>query len=417
MPETEPKIRPFWKDQVFWFVIALGVGYGAVYNFLPASFPVFTSKFGCTLAQLGQIQFLFFLSSLGFSLVGGPLIARLGLKRAALVAFAIAGGALLLIAEASHFAPILVGAALFGFAISAMVVINSSIISAHFSERRQSVFLVTGLSDAGGSMVGPAMLGWWLANSARWGMSWRVAYFAAAADMAVLIGWALFVRSSSMKDHSARQAGKPAASHMREILASGALYVAVALGFCHGLAQAGMLSFVGQLYIVKLHVDAAHAAFFLSGNAAGILSGRLVFGWITARWTIPELVVISVCAAAETASFLAAIFSRSYVAGLISFVIAGIFVSTIGPSLNSYVGGKFSRGTATAFSLFAGLSNLGAAFGPFIIGVIGTDLGVGRGILFAPTFSALLSSMGLIWFLRERARNANHELSVPAIPG
>ena len=418
MPEPERKSRPFWKDQVFWFVIALGVGYGAVYNFLPATFPVFTSKFGASLAQLGQVQFLFFLSSLGFSLVGGPLIARLGLKRAALVAFAIAAGALLLIAEATHFFSVLIGAVLFGFAISAMVVINSSIISAHFSERRQSVFLITGLSDAGGSMVGPAMLGWWLANSVRWGLSWRVAYFAAAADMAVLVTWALFVRSSTLgEDRSKPQDGRPSASHMREVLLSGALYVAVGLGFCHGLAQAGMLSFIGQLYIGKLHVDAAHAAFFLSGNAAGILSGRMVFGWITARWKIPELVVICVCAAAETVSFLAAIFSQSYVAGLICFILGGIFVSTIGPSLNSYLGGKFSRGTATAFSLFAGLSNLGAAFGPFIIGMVGTSLGVERGILFAPAFSAVLSTMGLIWFLRERARGATRELSVPAISG
>ena len=178
----------------------------------------------------------------------------------------------------------------------------------------------------------------------HWGLSWRVGYFAAAADMAVLIVWALFVRSSAMRgERSGRDAGQKASSHTREILASGALYVAVVLGFCHGLAQAGMLSFVGQLYINKLHIDAAHAAYFLSGNAAGILSGRLLFGWITAHWKIPELVVISICAAAETAAFVGAIFTSGYLAGLGMFVVAGIFVSTIGPSLNSYLGGKFAK--------------------------------------------------------------------------
>ena len=415
---VEPQAPPIWKDQVFWFVIALGVGYGAVYNFLPASFPVFTRQFNCSLAQLGQIQLLFFLSSLGFSLVGGSLVALLGLKRSAILSFAIAAGALLLIAESRHFVLVLIGSALFGFAISAMVVIDSSIISGHFSQRRQSVFLITGLSDAGGSMIGPAMLGWWLANSMRWGLSWRVGYFTAAADMGALIVWALFVRSSAMRgERSGQDVSKRGASHTREILTSGALYVAVVLGFCHGLAQAGMLSFVGQLYINKLHIDAAHAAYFLSGNAAGILSGRLVFGWITAHWKIPELVVISICAAAETAAFVGAILSPGYLAGLVMFVIAGIFVSTIGPSLNSFLGGKFAKGTATAFSLFAGLSNLGAAFGPFIIGMIGTDLGVGKGILFAPAFSTLLSAMALLWFLRERARSGTAEVSVSPLPG
>ena len=409
---------PIWKDQVFWFVIALGVGYGAVYNFLPASFPVFTRQFNCSLAQLGQIQLLFFLSSLGFSVVGGPLVALLGLKRSAMVAFAIAGGALLLIAESRHFVLVLIGSALFGFAISAMVVINSSIISGHFSERRQSVFLITGLSDAGGSMIGPAMLGWWLANSMRWGLSWRVGYFTAAADMGALILWALFVRSRTMgRDRSGQDAGRKVVSHTHQILTSGALYIAVVLGFCHGLAQAGMLSFVGQLYINQLHIDAAHAAYFLSGNAAGMLSGRLVFGWITAHWKIPELVVIGMCAAGETAAFIGAILAPGYLAGLVMFVMAGIFVSTIGPSLNSYLGGKFAKGTATAFSLFAGLSNLGAAFGPFIIGMIGTHLGVGKGILFAPVFSTLLSAMALLWFFRERARSGTAEVSVSLLRG
>jgi MFS family permease len=406
--QSDSKLGSAWRDQVFWFVITLGVGYGAIYNFLPASFPAFTRQFHCTLAQLGQIQLLFFLSSLGFSLVGGALIARLGLKRSAMVAFAIAAGALVLIATSSRFPLLLMGAALFGFAISAMVVINSSIISQHFSSRRQSVFLVTGLSDAGGSMIGPALLGWWLANSLRWAMSWRVAYFAAAADMGVLICWALFVRSSTLgKQPETGDGDTRAGSSTREILLSGALYIAVALGFCHGLAQAGMLSFVGQLYINRLGIDAAHAAYFISANAAGILGGRLLFGWITARWKIPELVVISACAAAETSAFLGAIFSPAYLAGVVMFVIAGIFVSTIGPSLNSYLGGKFTRGTATAYSVFAGLSNLGAAFGPLIIGIIGTHLGVGKGILFAPLFSSLLSILAMVWYLRERT---------PAVP-
>jgi len=403
---------------VFWFVIALGVGYGAVFNFLPATFPVFTRQFGTSLAQMGQLQLLFFLSSLGFSLVGGPLVARLGLKKSAILAFSLAACALLLIAESRHFVLILIGAAIFGFTISAMVVINLSIISGHFSEKRQSVFLIAGLSDAGGAMIGPAILGWWLANSMRWGMSWRAAYIAAAADMVALIVWALFVRSSAMgKQRANWEKSSDGSSHLREILASGALYVAVALGFCHGLAEAGMLSFVGQLYIRNLQIDAAHAAYFISVNAAGLLAGRSLFGWITSRSKIPELVVICVCAMGETAAFMGTILSRSYVMGLIAFLLSGVFVSTIGPSLNSYLGGKFPKGTATAFALFAGLSNLGAAFGPFIIGMIGTQLGVGKGILFAPLFSMVLSSLALLWFLRERSRRHKADVRWSPLPG
>jgi MFS family permease len=402
----ESREKPIWKDQVFWFVVALGIGYGIVYNFLPASFPVFRREFGASLAQLGQIQSLFFLSSLGFSVVGGSAIVLLGLKHSAMVALTVIGGALLLIAAAHGIAVILATAVLFGFAISATIVIGSSIISGHFRSRRQSVFFLTGLSDAGGSMIGTAALGWWLANSVRWNMSWRTAYVASAALMIFLLIWALLVPAKAMNgDRSGTNKGKDVFLHTRDVLGSAALYVAVVLGFCHGLAQAGMLSFVGQLFINKLHIDAARAAYFISCNGAGNLSGRLMFSWITARWTIPELVVIAVCAAAETAAFLGAIVSPSYVSGIVLFTIAGIFVSTIGPSLNSYLGGKFTDRAATAFSLFAGLSNVGAAIGPFLIGVIGNKLGIGKGILFAPAFGALLSIISLLWFLRERVQN------------
>jgi MFS family permease len=396
-----------WKDQVFWFVIALGIGYGAIYNFLPATFPVFSRYFGCTLAQLGQLQFLFFLASLAFSAIGGPLIARLGLKRSAMFAFTVAICALLLIVSAHQFSALRAGAALFGFSISAMVVISGSIVSRHFGERRQSVFLITGLSDAGGSMIGPALLGWWLANSGRWNMSWKGGYFVAIADMVLLFVWAILVRSASLKREVSSDQKPVSDSRLGEILCSSSLYVAVILGFCHGLAQAGMLSFIGQLYIQKLEIDAARAAYFISVNAAGVLGGRFLFGWITARKKIPELLMISICAAAETTAFLGAIAGSTYIAGVLSFIAAGVFVSTIGPSLNSYIGGRFAQGTATAFALFAGLSNLGAASGPFIIGLIGTKFGVAHGILFAPAFSLLLSLLALTRFLWERNRQ-NH---------
>src|SRR5579864_9328449 len=80
---------PVWKDPVFWFLIALGLGYGSVFNFLVVSFPVFRREFGATLEQMGRSQFFYFGSSLLFSLVGGALIGRLGLRRSAMFALSL----------------------------------------------------------------------------------------------------------------------------------------------------------------------------------------------------------------------------------------------------------------------------------------------------------------------------------------
>lgn len=401
--ENSPAFGRIWKDPIFWFAVALGLADGGVRNFIPATFPIFSREMGASLEQMGSTQFLFYLSSLIFAAVGGPLLGLAGLKRSAMAALTIAGVSLFLVGLAHSFSIVLVGAALLGLAITALVVIISSMVSGHFYARRQSVFLLTGLSDASGSMLGPAMLGWWIVHAEHWQLTWRSGYFMGAAVMGSLILWAFFVRSESMQgDHPASNVRPTSLANTWHVLRDSAFYTAVVLCFCHGLAQAGMTSFVGQLYVRKLHIDAARAAYLLSFEAIGILSGRLIFGAILSRWGIPELGLIALCAAAETAAFVATIFSSSYLAGAAMFLVGGFFMSAIGPSLNSYVGGRLAHRVATAFALFAGLGNIGAALGPYFIGVLGTDFGINRGILFAPLFGALLSAIALFRYVRER---------------
>jgi MFS family permease len=357
---------------------------------------------------MGYAQSIFFISCLVFSVVGGPAISAFGLKRSAMVALAMAGILLVVIGNAHEFRSVLLCAGLYGFSIIALVVIECSIVSGHFREGRQSVFFLVSLSDSGGSMIGPALFGWWFVQAEHWKMSWRLGYFAAAGVMAFLVVWALFMRSDSMPGDSFKpDTPGGGLSVIKGVLGVTAFYVAVLLEFCHGVAQGGMISFMGQLYVAKLHIDPGHAAYLLSLNAAGILGGRLMLSWITMHWAIPELVVISVCALAETAAFVGAILSPSYLGGAIMFMLGGVFVSAIGPSLNSYLGGKFANCTATAFSLFAGLGNVGAAAGPLLIGIIGNRLGVQTGILFAPLSTTLLSAIALTWFLREKHSTKN----------
>ena len=249
-----------------------------------------------------------------------------------------------------------------------MVVVGATI-SGHFHARRQSVFLLTGLSDASGSMLGPAVLGLWIVHAERWHLTWRSGYFAGATVLGILVIWALFVPSESMGDFRSEEKvrGKNIAQ-TKEVLRDSAFHTAVLLCFCHGLAQAGMVAFVGQLYIRRLHVDPAHAAYLLSAEGAGIVSGRLIFGWITARWKIPELKVIAMCAAAETAAFTATILAPNYLTGITMFVLGGVFISAVGPSLNSYLGCRLPDRLGTAFSCLPVWGTWGRHWDPILSG-------------------------------------------------
>ena len=400
--ENLPIREHVWKDPIFWFAIALGLADGCVRNFVPTTFPIFSRDMGATLRQMGATQFLFYLSSLIFAVIGGTVLTIIGLRRSAMIALVLVGASLILIGFAHAFIAVLVGSALLGLAIVALVVIISSIVSGHFSTRRQSVFLLSGLSDASGSMVGPAILGWWIVHSELWHLTWRSGYLAAAAVMGMLVVWAFFLPVERPGARLAPANRRNSLGATAEVLGNSAFYTAVVLCFCHGVAQAGMVSFIGQLYLRKLHIDAAHAAYLLSVEAIGILAGRLTFGAISSRWSIPELLLIASCAAVETVAFLATILCKNYLAGAALFLAGGFFMSAIGPSLNSFLGGKLASRAATAFALFAGLGNLGAAAGPYIIGILGSNFGIERGILFAPLFSGLLSFIGFSRYLHER---------------
>src|ERR1700723_1642348 len=225
--------EPVWKDPLFWFVIAVGLGYGGVRNFLPTTFPILRHELGATLEQLGKTEFLFYLSSVLIGVLGGSVLGLFGLKRTAATALGLAGVSLLL--------------------------------------------------------IGPAALGLWIVHAERWHLTWRSGYFAGAALLGTLVLWALLMPDKNIGDPPPERTPRGNnVAHMKLVLRDSAFRTAVLLCFCHGLAQAGMVAFVGQLYIRKVHVDLAHAAYLLSAEGAGIVAGRLIFAWITSLWSIPE---------------------------------------------------------------------------------------------------------------------------------
>jgi len=173
MGDSAPPSRLLYRDPLFWLVLALGFGYGAVFNFIPVTFPVFRRAFGSTLEEMGRTQLLFFASFLLFSIGGGWFIGRLGLRRAAAVSVGIIAAGLAVIGSAQGFAPVLAGAFLLGLGIASTTVTSYSIINDHFGEKRQSVFFLFGVTDAAGATVGPAALGSWIAYTEAGGGSWR----------------------------------------------------------------------------------------------------------------------------------------------------------------------------------------------------------------------------------------------------
>ena len=84
--------------------------------------------------------------------------------------------------------------------------------------------------------------------------------------------------------------------------------------------------------------------------------------------------------------------------------LAGVFVSGNGPSINSYLGMRFKDQAKTAFSLMSGISYIGGAVGPYLVGYLGSLYGLEESMWIDPLFSVSLAVVALLWLLREKRR-------------
>lgn len=387
--------------QLLWFVLVLGFLEGAVINFLPVTFPIFKNVFGATLEEMGRTQALFFSSSLIFSAIGGWCIGRLGVRLVATTSVLILALALSAIGGVPSFQAVLAGAFCLGLAVTSIVVVCFTIINDFFPAQRQSIFFLFAIGEGAGATIGPAALGRWLNLAEAGQASWQTGYFIAAGFSLVLALWSLRLRRTSLLRAAGGGANvETSLGIMRNVLSKPAIYIIGLAMFLHTVAQVGMVSWIGQLHQKKLGIGAGMAADFISLNSAGFFVGRLAFGWLTARRKIPELLVLTVCAAMGTLGFVGAIAASNYAAGLLCFALAGVFISADAPSINSYTGRRFVSESATAFSLMNGIGNLGGAAGPYLVGVISDNLGLTTGIWLLPLFSAALALLGLCWYIK-----------------
>ncbi len=423
-------VAPEWKsiltDQLFWFALLLGSLLGMVVSFLPPTFPALADTFGASFEQLGRTQLVFFGAGLSYSLWGGWFTARIGLRWATVASFIFVVAGMLCIALGETLGAIFVGAALNGVGHVGIATSGSTIISNCYPQRRQTIFIIWGITASLGFAVGPASLGWWLEHADVAGIPWQPGLLAFAGVYALIALWAGLLRTTSHRyDETGHGNGAGSREVMAVVLRSPVYYIASSWIFLHALAQIGISSWIGLYYRERFGISVAQAAWFLSANAMGFFVGRLILSWIAARRPFPELVVLTVSASMAGLLFAATIMAPNYPTALVAFFVAGVFTSGDAPSIQSYFGLRFAAYSATAFALLGGVGNIGAAAGPYVIGVVGTHVGLKTGIWLMPGFMILLGATAWTWRIARdrtaektgRADSAPQPATVEHIPG
>lgn len=406
------RTRSIVRDPLLWYVLGIGILAGAMQNLLLITFPIFRWAFLVNLESMGVMQSIIFSSALLLSVISGWVTLKVGLRRAVLLNLALVAGALAAIGSAPSFAVVLALASCVGFTLAGMDVFTNALIAAEFQERRQTVYFLSGVSIAVGYGIGSALIGRWLRDTEHLSWGWRACYWAIAVTVAIFaVTGCLLPAFGAIQDRSrANSSAALAAAEVKTIMRNPGIYLVGIAMFLHGLAQVGIVSWVGLLFQSRLGVDTAQAAYLLSANAVGFFVGRMLLSWITARWRTPDLLLLAFCSGVGTLTYIGTLAAPTYLLGMFLFLLSGMIVCGNGPAMYSYLGAKFESEHASAFGLLGVFGYVGSSVGPYVIGVIGTRLGIEKGVWCIPLFSLLLCLLALVGYLAEsgQKRDAVH---------
>jgi fucose permease len=393
------------SDPLLWFVLGIGVFSGAMQNLLIITFPVFRRTFSARLEALGTMQGVVFGSALVFSLLSGWITLKVGLRRAVLLNLTLLALTLAAIGAAPDFAVVLVFASCLGFTLAGLEVFPNALIGSTFCDRRQIVYLLSGVSIAVGSGLGAAAIGKWLRDTEYLSWGWRAGYWGLAGIVFLFAIAGSLLPALKALSHEARSGSAAVATkEVITILHRWPIYLAGVAMFLHGLAQVGIVSWLGLLFQSRLSIDTAQAAYLLSANGTGFLLGRMLLSWITTRVHMPDLLLLAFCSGLGALAYFGTLTAHAYATGLVLFFLSGMIVCGNGPAMYSYIASQYPAVQSSAFGLILVFGYLGSVAGPFVIGVIGARLGIERAVWCIPLFSLCLCVLALVGYVAEIKR-------------
>ena len=394
-------------NRVTVLTVSIGLAFlsGATINWLPVTYAHFEREFAAGLQAQGSTWGLFFVGGIVIAALGGWLTKSLGLKRAASGTLLVLGLGMSIVGGAPLFGVLLIGCFLFGMGMNWMTIVYSTLISSHFQERRQSLFLWANAALSGGSFLTLPLLGIWFEHTEYTG-GWRSAYLGLGAG-AILGGGLLLWLCSSLDPVATpeEETGAKKDSGLKSLMGQGGFWLIGLCFFLYAMAQLAICSWVGQLYRYRLSIDDAQAGSLLGFNSLGYLIGLLILSWLSSRRNYNDRLLLAACCGSATVVLIGVILSQEYTLGLVLMTLEGATIAGSGPAIFSFVGARFQKEGALAFALLVGFSQVGASAGPYSVGFLGERLGgLETAIWIVPFLSAVVALLSLTWEFGDRKR-------------
>lgn len=352
-----------------WLLLAIlttayGAGAFGMLGISPLS-PSLVEGFGLTRLQVALIVPSIYLGGLFFSMPGGRLADRIGVRRSLLGGLALGAAGLVTGAASPGFPAFLVCLFLAGVGWS---VVNPALGKAIMDlfplhERgmamgiKQMGLTLGGLAAA---LVLPAIAGT---------LGWRAAIATCGVVVAlpVALGWRALARLDEGARRGTPPAGAPAAAPASSWawLRHPPLLVFFGSGLVLGMVQAAVLSYLPLYCVQALGFDPVGAGFLVACSQAGGAVSRLVLGAASDRWLTDRRAVWL----AMTGAVGAAVFAGYAVRPVTTPVLAGALAFASGVGAYGWVGIFFTVSAEVGGRNAAGLLS-GVAFAAIVVGLL-----------------------------------------------
>lgn len=393
---------------------------GLSVNLMPLLFGTVAETFEANLRQQGQLQSFFLGGGILGLLVSGFVTERIGARRSGMVAMELLGAGSLILGLSDAYAQLLVAATVIGLGNFWILAVYSSLITDHFADNRQRMFMFATAAFAASATLGSIFLGQLMEVLPDWRMVfigaaglivvWMAAFFVPARrKLAVLDRVEKLPRSESP-----RKAAGPAQRPRRAfaflfdgLFNRGAFWLLATLVVLDVVAAGNIVAWTARFFQTQYDVGSDQAGLILGLSAAGVFAGRMVMGtFISGR--VGDRPLLGICYAAGIIMYGLILIIPSYKLGLILVFLNGAFIAAQAPTMYAITSAKFGRRATTAIPIIDAIGITGGFATPAIVGALADRFGLGTVLWFIPALGFILVVIVFAWDILDKSDENIH---------
>jgi len=354
-------------------IVSIVHGVSHYYHLLLAPlFPWLRDAFGFSYAELGLLMTVFFVVSAIGQALGGFVVDRIGPRPVLIASLAFFVIACLVLASATGYPMLVLGAMLAGLGNAAFHPVDFSILNARIrSERLGRAYAMHGLSGSLGWAIAPLMLTW-----VAYGAGWRWAFLAGALPAIVALCMCVWARSEldvrpAQLRPGHREGAAAAPLTLRALLSLRPLWFSAFYFFASAIAFGAVQSFGAESMRLLRDIDLTWAGYLLSIYMIGSAAGTLLGGYLLSDPAKVERFVTRSFIVAAPLALIIGFAPLPAWAVPVLFGLLGIVTGTAGPARDLLVKRATPAGASgRVYGLVYSALDVGISISPAVFGVL-----------------------------------------------